>query len=345
MRKKDGNETIGRYSRQLLLEQIGSKGQEKLLQSTALIIGCGALGSTAASLLTRAGVGKLLIADRDVPELTNLHRQFLFDEEDVTNGLPKAEAAARTLRRINSTVQIIGLVTDITAFNIEDLVRDVSIVVDGTDNFETRYLINDACIKLKKPWVYAGVIGTTGMTMNIFPEEGPCLRCLFPEPPPPGSLPTCETFGILNTIPALIASIQATEACKILVHSKMVSHEIAHIDVWHNSFQRLKVYRSEKCPACVTRTFDFLSKRKTVWVSKLCGRKAVQITPPTKPEFSFERLSKLLSHVGEVTYNDLLLKALIDEYELILFRDGRAIVKGTDDESVAKGVYTKYIGI
>ena len=333
-----------RYSRQILLTEIGEEGQRRLLESSVLIVGCGALGSTISDILTRAGVGRIRIADRDVPELHNLHRQVLFDEDDVAAGIPKAEAAARKLRRINSSVVIDALVMDVTPRNIEALIADVTLVLDGTDNFETRYVINDACVKSGKPWIYGGVIGTTGMSMNVVPGSGPCLRCLFPDAPTPGSLPTCDTLGVLNTAPAIIASIQATEACKFLVGSGEAAGGLIHADVWAGSFQRIDVRRAEDCPACALGRFDYLTVKETSWVTSLCGRNAVQITPARSTALSLDRLGKTLARVGSVSYNGLLLQFEVEGWELMIFPDGRVIVKGTTDEAVAKGLYAKYVG-
>ena len=344
MERVDTDRLGKRYSRQMLLEQIGREGQEKLLDGSVLLVGCGALGSTIANMLARAGVGTIRIVDRDVVELNNLQRQILYDEKDVEKGLPKSEAAARKLRKSNSSIRIEPIVQDVTSRNIERLIEGASLVLDGTDNFETRYIINDACVKHGIPWIYGGVIGSTGMTLNIFPGKGPCLRCIFPEPPPPGSLPTCDTAGIMNTVPSIIASIQATEACKILLGSADVSRRLLHVDVWHNSFQRIEIFRSTTCPACMMQEYEFLKRAACSWVTALCGRNAVQITPAADTEISFSRLSERLSRVGEVSCSDLLLRAAIDEYELILFPDGRAIVKGTSNESVAKGLYSKFVG-
>jgi len=333
-----------RYSRQVLLAEIGEDGQQRLLESSVLIVGCGALGSTMAGTLARAGVGRIRIVDRDVPELHNLHRQVLFDEDDVAAGIPKAEAAARKLRRINSSIEIDAHVTDVNPRTIEALIADVSLVLDGTDNFETRYVINDACVKCGKPWIYGGVIGTTGMSMNIIPGKGPCLQCLFPDAPSPGSLPTCDTLGVFNTAPAIIASIQATEACKLILGSEETARGLIHVDVWAGTFQRIDVKRTEGCPACGLNRFDYLTVRETSWVTSLCGRNAVQITPAKSTSISLDRLSEALARVGRVSYNGLLLQFEVEGRELMIFPDGRVIVKGTTNESVAKGLYAKYVG-
>ncbi|MFH2005115.1 MAG: ThiF family adenylyltransferase [bacterium] len=247
-----------RYSRQLLLRMVGPSGQRRLGQSTALVVGCGALGSRQAELLTRAGMGSLRIVDRDVVELSNLPRQTLFDEADVAAGRPKAEAAARHLPRINSDVRIDARVLDVTAANVAELLADVDVVLDATDNFETRYLLNDICVQRNVPWIYGGVVEASGMTMAILPGETPCLRCIFPDPPTPGSVPTTGTIGILNTLPALIAARQVTEALKVLLDPGAVNRRLVQLDLWDNDIRQLTVAREPRCPTCVERRFEFL---------------------------------------------------------------------------------------
>lgn len=332
-----------RYIRQLRLPEVGEEGQRKLSDSTVLVVGCGALGSNLANTMVRAGIGHVRIIDRDIIELNNLQRQVLFDEADVHAGLPKAEAAVRKLRQINSSVDIQGSVEDLTARNVEKALSGVSLVLDGTDNFETRYVINDACVKQGTPWVYGGVIGTTGMTMSIIPGVGPCLRCVFPTPPIAGSIPTCETEGVLGTVPALIASIQATEACKILSGAE-ASTGMIYVDMWKSSYRRITVSRDEKCPACVAKQFDFLADENTSWTTTLCGRNAVQITPAGDVSLELAQVSKALSSLGNVSFNGVLVQFVVDSYEIVLFPDGRAIVKGTTDEKVARSLYARYIG-
>ncbi len=247
-----------RYVRQQILPEIGGAGQLKLAESTVFIVGCGGLGGFLADLLARAGLGRLRIADRDIVELHNIHRQVLFDEADAAANVFKADAAARRLRAINSTVYVESLAVDVTKQNAESLFLDADLVLDGTDNFETRYVINDVCIKLGKPWVYAGVVGTAGMVMPVLPGIGPCLRCVIPSPPDPGTAPTCETAGILNAAVAAIASLQATIALRILVGSHPADPCLFHADVWNCSFEPMKIQRDEKCPCCVLGNFEFL---------------------------------------------------------------------------------------
>jgi adenylyltransferase/sulfurtransferase len=252
-----------RYVRQERLAELGVAGQRRLLESHVAVVGCGALGSNLANLMVRAGVGRVRVMDRDVIELSNLPRQVLFDEGDVAAGLHKAEAAGRRLRLINSDVAVEALVRDVSAQNVEQLLEGVDLVLDGTDNLETRYLLNDACVKAGRPWIYGGVLGTTGMTMAVLPGDGPCLRCLFPEPPPPGSLPTCETQGVLGTAPALIAALQATEAIKLLAGGD-ATRQLLTINLWSQTVQQIKVLRDEACPTCAEHRFDFLDNSSQV---------------------------------------------------------------------------------
>jgi adenylyltransferase/sulfurtransferase len=318
-------------------------GQQKIAGSAVLLVGCGALGSTLANNLVRAGVGLVRIVDRDVLELNNLQRQVLFDEDDVAAGIPKAEAAGRRLRRVNSSVTVDARVEDVTPRNIESLMTGVTLVLDGTDNFETRYVINDACIKNDVPWIYGGVIGMTGMTMNIFPGSGPCLRCVFPTSPPAGSVPTCETAGVLNTVPAIIASIQTTEALKILCEGESSSHMV-YVDLWKQSFRQMTVARDDNCPACGKREFDYLSTEGTAWTTTLCGRNAVQITPSGDEAIDLDRLAQDLSTMGDVSFNGSVLRFSTGDQEMLVFPDGRAMINGTDDEKLARSLYSRFIG-
>jgi molybdopterin/thiamine biosynthesis adenylyltransferase len=337
------DENFGRYARQTRLPEIGMEGQRKLSQSSVLVVGCGALGSTLASTLVRAGIGLVRIVDRDVLELNNLQRQVLFDEDDVAAGIPKAEAAVLKLRKINSTVQVDGYVNDVTPKNIESLMADVSLVLDATDNFESRYVINDAAVKHGVPWIYGGVIGMTGMTMNVIPGKGPCLRCVFPTAPPAGSFPTCETAGVLNTVPAVIASIQATEALKILCGGQP-SMQMVYVDMWKQSFRQMTVSRDDNCPACGLRKFDYLSTEETAWTTTLCGRNAVQITPAAGATLELEKLSGDLATMGDVSFNGSVLRFVVSDHEMLVFPDGRAMINGTDDEKLARSLYARYIG-
>jgi adenylyltransferase/sulfurtransferase len=333
-----------RYSRHELLPEWGAAGQERLRQATVLIVGCGALGANQAQLLARAGVGRLIVADRDVPELHNLHRQPLFDEDDVAAGTPKALAAAARLRRINSEIAVEALVIDVNPQNVEALVARADLVLDGADNFETRFLLNDVCVKLGKPWIYGGVIGAEGMLLVVRPGVGPCLRCALPDLPVAGSLPTCETAGVLNAAPALIAALQVAEACKLLLGAGEPATGMLHVDLWRARFRTFAVRRHPDCPACGKRDFEFLTRRRESWTARLCGRNAVQVTPPAPADLALDDLAEKLGKIGRVARNGFFLNFKIEPYELTIFPDGRLIVKGTNDEAVARALYAKYLG-
>ncbi len=335
-----------RYSRQTLFTPIGKEGQERLRASSVAIIGCGALGTAFANNLCRAGVGRLVIADRDYIELNNLQRQLLFDEDDIAQRLPKAIAAAQRLRRVNSETQIETLVEDINVDGIESLVQDVDLVLDATDNFETRYLLNDTCVKYLKPWIYSAVIASYGVTMNIIPGDTPCLRCIFPDMPLPGTTATCDTAGVLNGIVAAITGVASTEALKILLKSEKVSRAMFWMDVWENTSERMEVPRQPDCPACGQHSYEFLDSLAGSSSTSLCGRDAVQVRGGRRGQsLDLAALAGRLQPVGEVSYNQFLLRFVVDGYELTVFPDARAIIKGTDDPQVARSVYTRYIGM
>jgi molybdopterin/thiamine biosynthesis adenylyltransferase len=334
-----------RYSRQLVLPQIGEEGQRRLLGARITVIGCGATGTVVANHLARAGVGRLRIVDRDWVELNNLQRQLLFDEADVAEGLPKAKAAERRLRAVNSEIEIEGVVSDVHAANVEGLIADADLVMDGTDNFETRYLLNDACVKLGKPWVYCGSVSTYGMALLIVPERTPCLRCVFPEPPPPGTSATCDTAGVLGPAVSVAASLAATEGIKWLVDdAAAASGQMVHVDVWELSWHTFRLTRKEDCPCCVERRFPYLEASASSHVTALCGRNAIQITPVAAGKLDLPRVAERLRPAGQVTVNPFLLKLEVDGYLLTLFPDGRAIVEGTTDETVARTLYARYVG-
>src|SRR6266581_1349789 len=337
---------LDRYSRQTLFAPVGKQGQERLQASSVAIIGCGALGTVLANNLCRAGIGRLVIADRDYIELNNLQRQILFDEDDIARRLPKAVAAAEKLRRVNSSVSIEALVEDINTDGIESLVRDVDLVLDATDNFETRYLLNDVCIKYNRPWIYSAVIASYGVTMNILPGDTPCLRCIFPEMPPPGTSPTCDTAGVLNSIVGAITGVASTEALKILLDSEKISRAMFWMDLWENTSERIELPRQPDCPTCGQHHYEFLDSLTGSSSTSLCGRNAVQVRAGRRGvALDLPALSTRLEPVGQVSYNDFLLRLLVDGYELTVFPDARAIIKGTDDELVARSVYTRYIGM
>lgn len=340
--------SLERYSRQIRFPGMGEAGQRRLLESHVTLCGCGALGTVLANALVRAGVGHVRIVDRDFIETHNLQRQILFDEHDVAENLPKAEAAARKLAAINSSVHVEPVVTDIDRTNILELVEDADLILDGTDNFEIRYLINDVAVKLGKPWVYGGSIGSHGQTMTILPGETPCLRCVFEAAPAPGEAATCETAGVLGPVVNIIASFQATEAFKILTGRKeQVNRELIYIDVWDNILRRIKIaplLGKVDCPCCQRKRFEWLEGEQGTHTTSLCGRNAVQVAHRTPSRLNFEEMAKHLETQGEVSYNRFLLKFNADGHEFTVFPDGRAIIKGTSDVDKARTLYAKYIG-
>lgn len=341
------SERFDRYVRQMRYPPLGEAGQQRLAASRVLVCGCGALGSVLASTLVRAGVGRVRIVDRDFLELNNLQRQVLFDEEDVARQLPKAIAAAEKLRKINSQVEIEPVVADMDHTNIERLCDGVDVIVDGTDNFETRFLVNDAAVKLGIPWVYGGCLGAEGQTMTILPGETPCLRCLIQECPAPGTTPTCDTAGILGPAVNVIASIEAIEAIKILSGNRQViSRNLTVVELWDNQLRQVNVANLREqvdCPTCRRGEFSWLAGKMGSRSAVLCGRNAVQLTHPGT-SFSLDELARRLEGVGRLTRNAFLLRLVVDPYELTVFPDGRAIIGGTDDVAVARTVYAKYVG-
>ncbi len=327
---------------------LGEDGQRRLLESRVLICGCGALGSVIANTLARSGVGRLRIVDRDFLELNNLQRQVLYDEADVAEGVPKAVAAGRRLKQINSEIEIEAIVADVNAENIVALLQDVDMVLDGADNFEVRFLLNDACLKFGIPWVYGGCIGAEGQSMTIIPGETPCLRCLMRDAPPPGSSPTCDSAGILAPIINIIASLEANEALKILSgHPEAISRDLTVFDIWDNRIRQVRLdglKDSSDCPACHQQEYPWLDGNRGSHAAVLCGRNAVQLSFPNQEPISLDALAKKLSGLGRVSNNEYLLRFEVDGFQLTVFPDGRAIVKGTEEESEARTVYAKYIG-
>jgi len=335
---------IDRYSRQTLFEGIGEEGQRRLGNSCAVVIGCGALGTIMATSLVRAGVGRVRIIDRDFIEYSNLQRQVLFNEDDIRNQLPKAVAAERHLKKVNSSIEIEGIVADVNFTNIEKFIRSADIVLDGLDNFETRFLINDASVKHGIPWVYGGAVSSVGMTMTIVPHETPCFRCVVPNPTRRGILLTCDTAGVISPAPFTIGSLQVAEAMKILVGAKEeINRDLISIDVWKGSFTHIGISPRPDCPACQGK-YEFLEGKFGVKTTSLCGQNAVQVLNPKTGELSFKELATRLKAVGKVTYNEFMLHFEIDSQEMVIFPDGRAIIKNTTDESLARGLYAKYIG-
>ena len=344
----DSPELLDRYSRQIRYPALGEAGQRRLLASRVTICGCGALGTVLANHLARAGVGRIRIVDRDFIETHNLQRQVLFDEQDVADNLPKAEAAARKLRAINSSITIEPVVTDIDHTNILDLVGDADLILDGTDNFETRYLINDAAVKLGTPWIFGGVLGSEGQTMTIIPGQTPCIRCLIETNPPPGMTPTCETAGVLGPAVAVIASFEAVEAIKILSGATAaLNRELIMVDVWDWSFRRLKVaglFGKVDCPCCQRRQFEWLSGALGSHTTTLCGRNAVQVATRRGEPLDFAELAMRLAPLGDVRHNAFMLRFATEGHEFTVFPDGRAIIKGTNDIAKARTLYAQFVG-
>ena len=331
-----------KYSRQILFQPIGEEGQKKLLGSRAVVIGCGALGTAHANALVRAGVGTLRIVDRDYVEQSNLQRQSLFDESDASESLPKAVTAERKLKQINSDVQTEGIVADVTSRNIEELVRGFDVILDGTDNFETRYLLNDAAVKMGIPWIYGAVVASSAVTMTILPGRGPCLSCVFPDAPS-GLHETCDTVGVIGPAAAWTSAIQVTEALKILLGREQELHgTLFGFDIWHNRTQQVRPKRDPDCRTCVQRILTHLEEGEPL-PTALCGRDAVQIRHRDSRKLDLALLKSRLEQFGEVRANNYLLKVSFDGYELTVFADGRAIIKGTQDPAVARGIYAKYI--
>jgi len=341
-------EDLSRYSRQILFSEIGEEGQRKLRDSRVVLVGCGALGTVIANNLVRAGIGELKIIDRDFVELNNLQRQILFDEEDVRRNIPKAIAAVEKLKKINSQVKLEAVVADVNFTNVEGLVKDAKLLVDGTDNFEARFLVNDACIKANIPWIYGSCVGSYGLTMNIIPGKTACLRCLFETAPLPGMAPTCDTAGVISPVVNVIAAIETTEAIKYLTGKfKALNKDLITIDIWEGSFEKFNINdRRDKldCPCCKQGKFEFLEAKEGSSITSLCGRNAVQITQKSPARIDFQELAQRLEKSGKVSFNKFMLKFSISQYEIDLFPDSRAIIKGTNDFSVARGLYAKYIG-
>ena len=354
----------------MLFAGIGKEGQQKLGDSRILLVGCGALGCVLADAMVRAGVGHVRIVDRDFVELSNLQRQVLFDEQDVADHLPKVIAAARRLRRVNSEVTIEPIVADVDYSNIAELADGASLILDGTDNFEVRYLINDLSLEKNIPWIFTGCTGAVGQVMPVFPHESACLRCLMPLPPPPGATETCDTAGVLGPAVNVVASLQAAIALRILVgQSQQVDRKLHIVDVWNGSFRAVdvsKLRESQQCPACQNGERLWLTGSQRSASTVLCGRNAVQITPPEKLSLSLSDLAIRLTSAGSVTSNPFLIRVTIPRsteqpevespggdvvatsdrtpFELTIFPDGRAIIRGTSDPAVARTLYSRYVG-
>ncbi len=332
-----------RYARQILFPGIGAGGQESLLAGHAAIVGCGALGSFQAAALARAGVGRLTLIDRDYVETANLHRQWLYDESDAEQALPKAVAAAQALARVNAALDLRPVVADLSAANIAEVLDGAALILDGTDNFETRYLINDFAVRAGLPWIYGAAVGAYGLVMPIIPGRTACFRCVYPDPPG-GVQPTCETAGILNAVTSAVASLQTMDALKILAgRCGAVQPRITTLDLWDGGIRQIAMPPPDPdCPACGRRDFVWL-REKTRPPVRLCGRNAVQLHERPRP-LDLDALAAALAPLGEVRANRHALRFLTPPYELTVFPDGRAIVKGTADVGVARSLYARYIG-
>jgi adenylyltransferase/sulfurtransferase len=336
-----------KYSRQILFAEIGEAGQERILGASAVLVGCGALGTAVANLLVRAGLGRLRIIDRDFVEPSNLQRQTLFDEADAREALPKAVAAERRLRAINSGVQLEGIVGDLTPKNAAELLAGFPLILDGTDNFETRLLLNDAAVSLGVPWIYAAVVGSYGVTMTIRPAETACLACLLEGEEKSvaiGADATCDTAGVLQAAVGLIASIEAAEAMKFLAGKpEALNGRLIACDVWSGKFQSIGVARNPNCRACARREFKYLQGEAHPHIT-MCGRDSVQIHERSRRLDLGELGRRLAASAAEVRHNDFLLRFRVPPYEITVFADGRAIIKGTKDPAVARSLYARYVG-
>ncbi|MDE3178946.1 MAG: ThiF family adenylyltransferase [Acidobacteriota bacterium] len=332
-----------KYSRQILFPPIGEEGQAKLAAAKTVILGCGALGSAQASLLARAGVGHLRIIDRDFVEEDNLQRQILFDEADAAERLPKATAAEQQLRRINSSIRVEGIVADAQPGNIESLIRGFDLILDGADNFETRFLLNDAAVKLSIPWVYGAVVASYGVTMTVLPGITACLSCVMPGSPA-GIQETCDTAGVISPAVSWVAAMQTAEALKILCGRTNALHgSIISLDVWENRLQQVTPRRDPACHACGLREFQYLALGSPTHFT-MCGRGAVQIHQEKPRRLDLLALKERLARFGPVRANAFLVQCTLGPHEITVFEDGRAIIKGTQDSAVARSIYARYVG-
>jgi adenylyltransferase/sulfurtransferase len=335
-----------RYSRQILFDGIGEEGQRKLLAARVLIVGCGALGTAHAEALCRAGVGRLRLVDRDFVEPSNHQRQTMFTESDADKRLPKAIAAANHLHEINSKIEIEPHVADVNYSNVEQLIDGCDVVLDGTDNFATRYLINDACVKHETNWIYGAAVGSYGVTMTVRPHKTACLRCIFEEVPAAASAPTCDTAGVIMPIISIVSAVQVAEALKLITGSFAELHEsLMQFDVWRNQQRKIRIAAPHPdCPTCGLGQFETLSPTTAETAAVLCGRDAIQISPSQPTTINFLLLAERLRAAGEVKFNEYLLRFKTGPFELTVFQDARSIVRGTDQIATARSLYAKYIG-
>ena len=341
---------MNRYIKQTVFSKIGIEGQQKLLNSKVAIIGLGALGTVSANNLCRSGVGHIKIIDRDYVELSNLQRQNLYTEEDATQRLPKAIAAFNNLTKVNSEITIEPHIKDVNSANIEDLIHDVDLVLDATDNWEIRFLINEACLFLGIPWIYCAAIGSEAMTMNFLFNKTknyintPCIKCFIPDSVINFNH-SCSTFGVLNMATSTIASIQTAEALKILIGSDAVRHDLFKIDLWTNHSAVIKFEKNNECPICVHKNYNYFRKISASNTINLCGTNSVQIMPSVTVDVDFNILADRLERIGSVAFNKYTLTFVDSKYEITVFKDGRAIIKNAVDENNAKSIYTEYLGM
>jgi molybdopterin/thiamine biosynthesis adenylyltransferase len=335
-----------RYSRQILFSGIGEEGQSRLLRSRVLIVGCGALGSAQAESLARAGVGNLRIVDRDFVEGSNLQRQTMFTERDARERTPKAIAAANHIREFAAGITVEAEIADVNKSNIERLIENCDLVLDGTDNFATRYLINDACVKHEIDWIYGAAVGSYGVTMTIRPHQTACLRCVFAEAPPAASAPTCDTAGVIMPIISIVAAVQVAEALKLLTgQDESLHRSLMQFDVWRNEWRKINPGPpAADCITCSLGRFETLEAAAGDFAAVLCGRNAVQISPAHATQLDFGQLAARLKATGEVKFNDYLLRFRTGEYEMTVFQDARSIISGTSEVKIARSLYAKYIG-
>lgn len=335
-----------RYSRQVLVSGIGEEGQRRIMEARVVIIGLGALGSNIANILARAGVGKITLVDRDFVDWSNLQRQGLYDESDARDSLPKAVAAREHLMRINSEISYQALVEDVNSGNVEQIIEGATVVVDGLDNFQTRALINEACVKHDIPWIYGSCISTYGNIATFVPGRTACFNCLMPDVTSHAHSPfTCDTVGVLGPVAFMIAALEAAEAIKIMTGNlDQISQGLTFVDIWQNSTDRIALQRSDDCQVCGHHQYPLLSEERTLMTTTLCGRNAVQVIPPNNFKIDFDALKASLAKIFPMTENRYLVKFRCGDYEVALFREGRAIIFGTTDTALARNIYGRYIG-
>jgi adenylyltransferase/sulfurtransferase len=333
------------FERQIAFGGIGSAGQRRLAEWSVLVVGCGGIGTVVAQQLVRAGVGAIRLVDRDFVEWDNLHRQVLFEESDARDSLPKAIAAAQNLRRVNSRATIEPVVTDLGNDNVAALLDGVDVAVDGTDNFDTRYVINEAAVRAAKPWIYCAAVAAHGMTMTVVPGETPCLQCLYRRLPEPGSMDTCAGSGVVNSVTGLLASVATAEVLKLAVGAEPPAPGLLVADVWRGTFQRFGVPRRSDCPVCVHRSFPHLDRRAGAMTETLCAQDTIQIRFRRPRSVDLAEVSERLSALGEVERNEFLVRFRAEGRELVLFDDGRALVRGVTEPTQARAFYATYVGL